>query len=204
MKVLISFLFVTLIISEHVNAAFGEHMKECADGEDCVHISPKCAAVLFAGGTVVGGTTVAALSALVGPVLALLGFELVGVEAGSFAAWWQSTFPLVEKGSTFSALQSIAMKGVGSTVMAGSGSIGGGAFAATKIHELCTGVDGIDPESNEGKFVSTLLWVVGEGWELTKEGFEHAKSGTIHVWEHVKDFPHEIGWVVDLIEGEKW
>ena len=196
MKELISFLFVTLIISEHVNAAFGEQMKECTDGEDCVHISPKCAAVLFAGGTVVGGATVAALSALVGPVLALLGFELVGVEAGSFAAWWQSTFPLVEKGSTFSALQSIAMKGVGSRVTAGS--IGGAAFAATKIHELCTGVDGIDLESYEGELVSKLLSKVRKAWgnfkDFTKEGFEHAKSGTKHAWEHVKDFPHEIGW----------
>lgn len=50
------------------------------------------------------------LAVLVPWAVEALGFGELGPVAGSFAAWWQSTFPDVEAGSLFSYLQRLGMK----------------------------------------------------------------------------------------------
>jgi hypothetical protein len=65
-------------------------------------------------------------------LLWIRGFSAVGVTKGSFAAWWQSTMPLVAKGSIFAVLQSIAMGGTG----AATWTIGGLATALGASTEL--------------------------------------------------------------------
>lgn len=65
-----------------------------------VQVSTECAVVLVTGGLIVGGVAIAAAETLAGMLLNVIGFASIGVEAGSTAAWWQSTFPLVRAGST--------------------------------------------------------------------------------------------------------
>ena len=90
--------------------------------QGAVEISPKCAAVLLSGATVGG----AGLAYAVTPaVLAVSGFGPAGVSGGSFAAWWQSTMPLVQGGSLFATLQSAAMGGVGTKAVLAGGALGG-------------------------------------------------------------------------------
>jgi hypothetical protein len=67
-------------------------------------------------------------------ILPAVGFCSNGVEAGSMAARWQSTYPLVPRGSPFALLQSISMGGAGLAMIfitAAGGLIGG--MAAERI-----------------------------------------------------------------------
>ena len=109
--------------------------------EERIYISPKCAAVLITGGTLGG----ASLAYSIAPALCTAGFCQAGVTKASFAAWWQSTMPLIAGGSLFATLQSIAMGGVGSNV-AVSGSVVGGGLGLTFIPIICAYVD--DPDSS--------------------------------------------------------
>ena len=122
------------------------------DDEQEVLISPECAVVLLTAGATAG---TAASIVLVGPILSLFGFTSVGVAHGSFAAWWQSTLPVIKTGSLFASLQSVAMSGVGSTVLITSSV--GGAVAASKLSGFCAMIDEIDPDSQEGKIISSLV-----------------------------------------------
>jgi hypothetical protein len=87
--------------------------------------------VAVAVGAAVGvGALLAAVA--IPTILTAVGFSSIGVEAGSMAACWQSTYPLVTSGSPFSLLQSISMGG-SRMVMAGitvAGGFIGGAMAA--------------------------------------------------------------------------
>ena len=73
-------------------------------------VSEHSAAALITCSGALGAVAAAKLSSL---LLASLGFTAAGVSGSSFAAWWQSTMPLVAKGSVFAILQSIAMGGAG-------------------------------------------------------------------------------------------
>lgn len=129
-----------------------KHGEPSTNDEKEVLISPECAVVLITAGATAG---TAASIVLAGPVLSLFGFTSVGVAQGSFAAWWQSTLPLIKAGSLFASLQSVAMSGVGSTVLITSSV--GGAVAASKLSGFCEMIDKIDPDSQEGKIISSLV-----------------------------------------------
>ncbi len=109
--------------------------------EDAIHISPKCAAVLVTAGASGGGALAYTLSPA---VLCKAGFCSAGVSSSSFASWWQSTMPLVQAGSIFATLQSIAMGGVGTKVVV-AGSVLGGNLSMKYLQFLCDYVD--DPDS---------------------------------------------------------
>jgi hypothetical protein len=122
---------------------------EDLSSEDEVKISPKCAAVVVGGASVV-----AAVTAFMAPhALCTAGFCQTGVPGGSFASWWQSTMP--------SNLQSIAMGGGGS--MAGLQSIIGlsaGSTVALYLHDFCVLVDEADPDSALGMLIETNYYTV--------------------------------------------
>ena len=124
------------------------HPEKNNDGsDDTVNISPECASILI----LAGATGGALMSTLVNPLLASIGFTATGVTSGSFAAWWQSTMPLVSSGSLFASLQSIAMSGVSSNLVIAS-SVGGVA-TAKKLTEFCKRIDDLDPQSTKGEVV---------------------------------------------------
>ena len=79
-----------------------------------------CAALVLAGGGILGATVA---NTMIGLLLRIVGFATTGVVKGSFAAWWQSTMPLVQAGSVFAKLMSIAV-GAGGAGTAGT-TIGG-------------------------------------------------------------------------------
>ena len=124
--------------------------------EDGVEVSPECAIVIVTGGVVVGGLAAAAMITLLELFLNAIGFAAIGVEGGSSAASWQSTFPLVEAGSMFSKLQSISMSEEAGSELIPLGAIVGGAVAAGKMLDLCHRIDGIDSESLEAEVISAL------------------------------------------------
>lgn len=155
------FLYLCITIVSIVNAQdeYGDkeeqenqHGEPSTDDEQEVLISPECAVVLLTAGATAG---TAASVVLAGPILSLFGFTSVGVAQGSFAAWWQSTLPLIKAGSLFASLQSVAMSGVGSTILITSSV--GGAVAASKLSGFCEMIDKIDPDSQEGKIISSLV-----------------------------------------------
>jgi hypothetical protein len=87
-----------------------------------VGISPKCAAVLLAAGTSLG----AGLDYTLTPVaLCSAGFCSTGITSSSFVASWQSTLPLVAKGSLFAKLQAITMGGNGAKASLSGAAVGG-------------------------------------------------------------------------------
>eukprot|EP00558_Chaetoceros_sp_UNC1202_P012149 CAMPEP_0197232522 /NCGR_PEP_ID=MMETSP1429-20130617/775_1 /TAXON_ID=49237 /ORGANISM="Chaetoceros sp., Strain UNC1202" /LENGTH=214 /DNA_ID=CAMNT_0042690565 /DNA_START=62 /DNA_END=706 /DNA_ORIENTATION=- len=134
-----------------------------SSGEDdeVVYVSPDCAAVLL----VTGGACGALFSVVfVNTLLSLLGFTSIGPQAGSFAAWWQSTFHFMGPGSIFASLQSIAMTGTGAKLTI-SGALVGGATSASMFQEVCTKVDSVDPNSAEGTMIGALRTSI-EGGEV--------------------------------------
>jgi len=107
-------------------------------------VSIDCAALILTGTGILGATAANAVIAL---VLRIIGFAAAGVMKGSFAAWWQSTMPLVSAGSVFAKLTSIAMSAggagaTGTTIGAVLG-VGGGAAAITwtPLANVCKRVD---------------------------------------------------------------
>lgn len=108
--------------------------------EQTIDISPKCAAVLVTAGAAGGGAVAYALAPA---ALCQAGFCSAGVTSSSFASWWQSTLPLVQSGSLFGTLQSIAMGGV-STKMVVTGSVLGGQLSTMYLQQLCGYVDNPD------------------------------------------------------------
>ena len=64
-------------------------------------VSVDCAALILTGTGILGAV---ASNAIIALVLRLIGFAASGVLKGSFAAWWQSTMPLVSAGSVFAKL----------------------------------------------------------------------------------------------------
>jgi hypothetical protein len=84
------------------------------------------AVTLQAAGVVIGGLCT---SIVIPAILSAAGFCSTGVALASFASWWQSTFPLVPKGSLFSQLQSLSMGGSGVTIIAVAGALIGSVAA---------------------------------------------------------------------------
>ena len=102
-------------------------------------VSPDCAAVVLSGAGILGAVTAGATFSL---VLEIVGFTATGVAPGSFAAWWQSTMPLVAAGSLFARLQAFAMGGGGaaaSTLGAIAGDVT--AFNSGFMANVCKWVD---------------------------------------------------------------
>ena len=107
-------------------------------------VSVDCAALILTGTGILGA---AASNAIIVLVLRLIGFAAAGVVKGSFAAWWQSTMPLVSAGSIFAKLTSIAMSaggaGAAGTTIGGIVGVSGGAAALTwtPLANICKRVD---------------------------------------------------------------
>lgn len=163
--------------SEDQNQSCNYSEEDTCTDDERVQISPSCAVVLIVTGSAVGGVTSWALT---GPLLAVLGFTSVGVAKGSFAAWWQSVTPLVMTGSLFSTLQSIAMAGVGSSIVISS-SIGGAA-TASQLRGMCEKIDAIDRESPEGKIISLLLKAEGK-FGILWDDFKEQVGPTFHAFK---------------------
>ena len=122
---------------------------------DSVHVSPKCAAVLLVGAGSIGAVAASALTPI---ALCSIGIYSTGIAGGSYAASWQSTMPLVAKGSLFAGLQSAAMSGTTLTVTAGA--MLGGAVSISYLQDICTRVNEADPDSTEGQIYETSLMLV--------------------------------------------
>lgn len=129
------------------------------DEEEDVTISNECAAALLTGGGIFGA---GAASVLWPKFLAAIGFTSIGVSAGSFASWWQSTMPLVAKNSLFAVLQSIAMTGAGGYTTVAIGSSLGGAASIKFLKSFCANVDeSVEKQSAAGKvFSGNLEWIM--------------------------------------------
>ena len=120
-----------------------------------VRVTPTCAAVLLMGGGVVGAIVATTVPAA---VMYIIGLSPEGVIADSFAAAWQSTMPLVAKGSLFALLQSAATGGVGSEVVISGASIGIAAGAMV-MEKTCRAIDNVPPFSAEEGLVNILVEV---------------------------------------------
>ena len=131
--------------------------EEEAKADDTINVSSNCAAVLLASGTTLGAGVAYALTPA---ALCTAGFCAPGVAAGSFASWWQSTMPLVVKGSLFAKLQAIAAGGVTGMGSSVAGAAVGGAVAASYLRDFCAFVDETDPESAMGRAFSASVSVV--------------------------------------------
>lgn len=104
-----------------------------------VNVSPACAAALLVGGGIAG---VAVASTVLPAILYITGFAQGGVLAGSFAASWQSTMPLMAQGSLFAALQSAAAGVVGSTVVISAASVGS-TSSVLFLQQACSAIDSV-------------------------------------------------------------
>jgi hypothetical protein len=145
--VFISYLMITAVVC----------LAHDEDAEVEVKISAKCAAVLIATGTTLGASTAYFLTPA---ALCSAGFCSTGVASGSFAAWWQSSMPLVASGSMFAQLQALAMAGAGiGTITIAAGATGGVA-GATYLKEFCAFVDETDPDSFAGKTMDASVTAV--------------------------------------------
>jgi hypothetical protein len=145
--------------------------------QDEINISPKCAAVLLAGTGIIAGT-----GAMLTPtaLCSILGFCPTGVAGGSLASWWQSTLPLVSKGSLFAKLQSIAMRGSGPmTALQTVIGLEIGFTGVSYINAICKAVDSADPYSAKGQLVELTYHTVSTVLETpgkTKELFEASEK----------------------------
>jgi len=127
------------------------------DKDENVDISALCAANIIVAGGTLGGL---AAYVVTPAALCTAGFCPAGVTAGSFASWWQSTIPVVAKGSLFSQLTSLAMGGAGSTNFVLASSALGGATGALYAQSFCAFVDDTDPASYMGKLFGGNLALV--------------------------------------------
>jgi hypothetical protein len=157
-------------INNKININDNDNNKD-ASTELTVVVSPKCAAVLLVAGTTLGAGVASVAVTLTPAALCASGFCSTGVAAGSYAAWWQSTMPLVAKGSLFALLQSITT--TASTAGAATGTIltgaaVGGAASAAYLHDFCVMVDKTDPESELGLVFDTC-WFAAQKAGQTKE-----------------------------------
>jgi Interferon-induced 6-16 family len=139
--------------------------------EDEVEVSRECAGVLLVGGSLAGGGTAFLAT---GSLLALLGFTSTGVAGGSFAAWWQSSMPMISSGSVFATLQSIAMAGAGSGTVA-LGGMAGALPAAKFMKQVCAKVDTVEPDSAAAAAVALAVATV-EKVDSTKAWASKAKD----------------------------
>ena len=131
---------------------------------DEVKVSAECAAVLITSSTAMGGAVAYALTPA---AICSAGFCSASVSAASFASWWQSTIPLVAKGSMFAALQSAAVAGSGASITVAVGAVGGAAGAAY-LNSFCGFVDTAAPESMIGRAAGASVMAV-QHYSKTKQ-----------------------------------
>ena len=144
-----NFLFSTFAALCIVTSHEANGSETCSPQEDQdITISTKCASVLIVAGTTLGAGLTYALTPV---AICAAGFCPAGVAGGSFASWWQSTMPLVAKGSLFAQLQALAMGGVGATTVTVGGGIIGGLAGAAYLSDFCAYVDEKDPDSVMGQ-----------------------------------------------------
>lgn len=130
--------------------------------EEDIQISAKCAAVLVVAGTGLGAGVAYTLTPA---AICAAGFCPAGVAGGSFAAWWQSSIPLVAKGSLFAQLQALASAGVGTKAVTVAGGLLGGTMGVNLLRDICSFVDSTDPASPLGKALGTCVAVVSTAVE---------------------------------------
>jgi len=166
--------------SRSLNVAMGNqrklhglnHAQEKENSLDNVHVSPPCAAVVLVSSGAVGAGVAWALAPI---VMGMAGFSAIGPAAGSWAASWQATMPLVAQGSLFAVLQSAAMAGIGTTTIVSAASLGGLA-GATLITRICTAVDTVKPGSPEAQAVDLVYTAVRNTGSSVKDGTKAATS----------------------------
>ncbi|KAK3282760.1 hypothetical protein CYMTET_9519 [Cymbomonas tetramitiformis] len=194
-----------LIVCKAIAASSAETNDESADEE--VKVSIECGAVLYiaagAGGTI---AATAAASALPLVLCSTSGFCAVGVAAGSHAARWQATLPLIAKGSVFASLQSIAMGGTstGTVLVSGAlGALGGASF----LRSFCEEIDAVDPDSKTGSLIRGIVEaarVSSNGIETVKLHAEHAMNAAFQAATNTWNFAKaKIDEVVDEMEKRK-
>jgi hypothetical protein len=138
------------------------------DENEDITISAKCASVLVVAGTTLGAGATYVLTPV---AICAAGFCPTGVAGGSFAAWFQSTMPLITKGSLFAQLQALAMGGVGTTTVTIGGGIIGGLVGGTYLSDFCAFVDEKDPDSAMGQAFDASVALVNTAIEA-KIGIE--------------------------------
>mmetsp|Transcript_4763 Transcript_4763/g.7245 ORF Transcript_4763/g.7245 Transcript_4763/m.7245 type:complete len:222 (-) Transcript_4763:149-814(-) len=177
-RIVIIFLILVALKTNLIDSS--SNVKADADGttdfksEVTEEMSPKCAAVLLAASTSLGATLSYTLTPM---ALCSAGFCSTGVAANSFASWWQSTMPLVAKGSLFSALQSI-VTGTG-TNMVLPGALGGSAVGLKYMFHLCKFVDETDPDSQLGQIFDASLTMVTKAIEKKEVAKEYCDASEI-------------------------
>lgn len=119
-----------------------------------VEMSSKCAAALVGTGALVGA---GAAYALTPAAMCSAGFCSAGIAKGSFAAWWQSTMPLVASGSLFAQLQSLTMASAGMGEITFAAGAIGGLTGAAYLKDFCIFVNDTDPESGTGKVIAASV-----------------------------------------------
>eukprot|EP00959_Pyramimonas_sp_CCMP1952_P031262 655366-Pyramimonas_sp.AAC.1 len=178
-----------LLVIDLFTLADGQSADSSTEDVHEVKVSPECAAVLITAGGAAGAVTAATVLPMLGAGwCATSGFCAAGVKAGSAAAWWQSTMPLVAAGSTFSTLQSMAMStGSASTGFIVIGSALGGATGARYLTELCGQIDAYatDPDSVEGQAIYYNLKMVNEGIRAKEAIGEYLADAKEYMEPHV-------------------
>lgn len=178
--------------------------------EQTVEVSPKCAALVLVGGGVAGSAAAVAVTNLLTSSLWLcsVGFCAAGVQAGSLAAWWQSTLPLIASGSLFATLQSIAMGGTAVVMTTSSTAVAGAALGAgaslAALSELCRMVDELEAGSGTAVALQANLELVRGLSRTTTATVPYVKQVTKVVNEHLSNAWTELWeFVEDVNEGVK-
>jgi len=144
-----------------------------ASDDTVVEVSPKCAAAVLTSSGALGGAVAYMLTPA---ALCTAGFCSAGVTGGSFAAWWQSTLPLVVKGSLFSTLQAAAMGGSSGVSTIVTGGAIGGAIGMQYLTEFCGFVDATDPMSTMGGMFEKNLAAVRGVMEMKHDAQAACKA----------------------------
>lgn len=192
MKILV-FLFLTFAA-----LASCQETDDPEEHED-INISTKCAAVLVVAGTTVGAGLTYALTPA---AICAAGFCPVGVAGSSFASWYQSTLPLVAKGSLFAKLQALAMGGVGTTTVTVGGGVIGGLVGTAYLKDFCAFVDETDPDSAVGQAFIASEALVNTAIE-TKIGIE-AQCASSETCTAVTEAASEAGSVAAKSISSLW
>lgn len=151
---------------EDSSIPFGEE-----EDEEEYRISSECAAVLLLVGGAAGGMAAPFLST---QLLASLGFTSNGIAAGSLASFWQSTMPLIPKGSLFSMLQSVTMAGAGQSSTIGLG----GAFVSAGV---------------SSQYLESVCAVVDEAVQDVAQAGGNAKDWTKKAWYYTLHKDERLG-----------
>lgn len=150
----------------------------------------------------VGSAAAVAVSNLLMPMwLCSAGFCATGVQAGSLAAWWQSTLPLIASGSLFATLQSIAMGGTvivsTSSAAALGAALGTAGGTSVALGDFCRMVDELEPGTGTAVAVQANLELYRGLSSATNAAAPYVKKVTKVANEYISD---TWNWFSDIVE----